>query len=236
MTNKNLLLFGSESQVCKDYVMRYKDCYENIVGIDLPSESSYLKTYLSVDYRSEESFKKIELFLVDQNKTYSHVVFAAGINFLNDSFGITEQEWNMTFDVNVKAALFSLKVSFNYFMKKTAIVLIASQNGVVAHERRIDYGTSKAALIHLAKNLSLDYAKLTDKDIRINTISPSYIKTDNNKELLDSYIGKRLLARIPYHKFISLEDVSNSIHFLLSDYSQSIRGHNLILDNGYTIV
>lgn len=235
MGTNNLLLIGSESHVCQDYVTRYKDHYDHIVGIDFPAESS-LEHYLSVDFRDDRSYEEIERFLADLDKKFSQVVFAAGVNPMNDVFGVTIRDWDTTFDVNVKAALFSLKAAYDYFSYQTALVLIASQNGVVAHSQRIDYGTSKSALIHLAKNLSVDYAKINDKDLRVNTISPSYIKTEDNKDLLDSYFGKRLLARIPYRRFVSLEDVSHSLHFLLGEGSQSIRGQNLILDYGYTIV
>lgn len=236
MVAHNLLVIGSESHVCKDYIARYKDTYNDIVGIDFPIKSSYLENYLSVDFRDDNSYERIEDFLARLGRKFSQVIFASGINYMNDVFGVTIEDWNTTFDVNVKAALFSLKSAYDYFMDKTALVFIASQNGVVAHSQRIDYGTSKSALIHLAKNLSVDYAKITDKDLRVNTISPSYIKTEDNKDLLDSNFGKRLLARIPYGKFVSLEDVSHSIHFLLSDGSQAIRGQNLILDYGYTII
>uniref|UniRef100_UPI0003789EDF SDR family oxidoreductase n=1 Tax=Streptococcus mutans TaxID=1309 RepID=UPI0003789EDF len=50
------------------------------------------------------------------------------------------------------------------------------------------------------------------------------------------YFGQRLRTRIPYRRFVDLEDVSYSIRFLLSDQSKSIRGQNLVLDYGYTIV
>lgn len=236
MVDNKLLVIGSESHVCRDYVTRYKDSYSYIVGIDFPMKSSYLENYLSVDFHDDNSYEKIESFLAHLDKKFSKVIFASGVNYMNDVFGVTIEDWNTTFDVNVKAALFSLKSAYDYFMNKTDFVLIASQNGVVAHSQRIDYGTSKSALIHLAKNLSVDYAKITDKDLRVNTISPSYIKTENNKDLLESNFGKRLLTKIPYRKFVSLEDISYAIHFLLSDGSRAIRGQNLIVDYGYTIV
>ena len=235
MRRNNLLLIGSESHVCQDYVNRYKDTYDTIVGIDFPAESG-LEHYLSVDFREDGSYEKIAHFLADLDKQFSQIVFAVGVNPMNDVVGVTIKDWDTTFDVNVKAALFSLKSAYDYFSPQTAIVLIASQNGVVGHSQRIDYGTSKSALIHLAKNLSVDYAKINDKDIRVNAVSPSYIATEENKDLLDSYFGKRLLARIPYRRFVSLEDVSHSLHFLLGEGSRSMRGQNLILDYGYTIV
>ncbi|MFM1595319.1 SDR family NAD(P)-dependent oxidoreductase [Streptococcus mutans] len=236
MSDKNLLLIGSESYICKDFLERYGDQYNVVVGIDFPKTSENLEHYLSIDFRHNDSFEKIESFLKKLNLSFSNIVFASDINYMNDVFGVTLKDWDATFDTNVKAALFSMKAVYDYLSEKVAIIFIASQNGVIANSQRVDYGPSKSALIHLAKNLSVDYACIDDKDIRVNTISPSYVKTDANKDLLDSYFGQRLRTRIPYRRFVDLEDVSYSIRFLLSDQSKSIRGQNLVLDYGYTIV
>ncbi|MGT2948644.1 SDR family oxidoreductase [Streptococcus devriesei] len=236
MATKNLLLIGSESYVCQDFLERYGHQYNVIAGIDFPKTSERVKNYLSVDFRDDNSFEKIESFLKKLSLNFSHIIFASGINYMNNVFSVTSKDWDATFNVNVKAALFSMKAVYDYLSEKAAVVFIASQEGVVANSMRADHGPSKSALIHLAKNLSVDYSLVEDKDIRVNAISPFYIKTAANSDLLDSYFGQRLQARIPYQKFVDLEDVSHSIQFLLSEQSKSIRGHNLILDYGYTIV
>lgn len=236
MSDGNLLLIGSESQICKGFLKSYSKKFNKIVGIDLPEKSSNLTTYLSVDFRQDISFKKIADFLEDLNLTFSNIVFTPGINYMNDTFGVTLRDWDNTFNINVRAALFSIKAIHRYLSDEASIVLIASQNGVVAHEKRIDYGPAKSALIHLAKNLSIDYARIENKDIRVNTISPSYIMNEGNRDLLSSSFGKRLLTKIPYKKFVTVEDVNQAMYFLLSKNSRAMRGQNLILDYGYTIV
>lgn len=236
MSNGNLLLIGSESQICKGFLKSYSKKFNKIVGIDLPEKSSNLTTYLSVDFRQDISFKKIADFLEDLNLTFSNIIFTPGINYMNDTFGVTLRDWDNTFNINVRAALFSMKAIHRYLSDEASIVLIASQNGVVAHEKRIDYGPAKSALIHLAKNLSIDYARIENKDIRVNTISPSYIINESNRDLLSSSFGKRLLAKIPYKKFVTVEDVNQAMDFLLSKNSRAMRGQNLILDYRYTIV
>ncbi|WP_225360934.1 SDR family NAD(P)-dependent oxidoreductase [Limosilactobacillus reuteri] len=155
---------------------------------------------------------------------------------MNDIFSISSEEWENTYNVNLKSAVFILKELLNYMSNTTSIVLVASQNGVVAHENRIDYGTSKSALIQLAKNLSVDFTHIKNKDIRINCLSPSSIENKNNQPYLKSAAGKKLLQKIPYRKFVTLNDTSNAISFLLSSKSKAMRGQNLILDYGYTIV
>lgn len=90
MSNGNLLLIGSESQICKGFLKSYSKKFNKIVGIDLPEKSSNLTTYLSVDFRQDISFKKIADFLEDLNLTFSNIIFTPGINYMNDTFGVTQ--------------------------------------------------------------------------------------------------------------------------------------------------
>lgn len=165
-----------------------------------------------------------------------HIVHTCGINFQNDIFETTLLMTEKTFRTNTFSLIWILKILFHKFSNKVSVVAIASQNGVVAHEKRIDYGPSKSALIHLVKNLTIDFSILTDKDIKINSISPSYIINDDNADYLSSIEGKKLLKKIPYKKFVNVNDVVHAIEFLLHPNSDAIRGHNLVIDYGYTII
>lgn len=114
-----------------------------------------------------------------------------------------------------------------------SIVFIASQHGVVANFNRVAYCSSKAALIHLSKALALEWAQF---NIRVNCISPTFVETDNNRELLGSVKYKReLLKQIPLNIYAKPEDIAYGIEYLLSDTSKCVTGHNLLLDGGWTI-
>lgn len=236
-THNNLFVIGSESFVATHFIETYNSKFNYIVGIDTkPTSSHDLKAYLQVDFSDDCYIQKLRNFLKKLNVDFSAILFTPGINHMNDIFSVLPEEWEETYSINLKSAVFVLKELLNYMTSTTSIVLIASQNGIIAHEKRIDYGTSKSALIHLAKNLSVDFSTIENKDIRINCVSPSYIENKSNQSLLQSNIGKKLLQKIPYKKFITLQDTSNAIEFLLSSRSKSIRGQNLVLDYGYTII
>ena len=237
MSSNNLFIIGSESFVASHFIQKYSDNFTKIVGIDVKSEPSpLLDNYLQVDFLNDVYISKLHHFLQALNTNFSSILFTPGINYMNDIFSISSEEWENTYNFNLKSAVFILKELLNYMSNTTSIVLVASQNGVVAHENRIDYGTSKSALIQLAKNLSVDFTHIKNKDIRINCLSPSYIENKNNQPYLKSAAGKKLLQKIPYRKFVTLNDTSNAISFLLSSKSKAMRGQNLILDYGYTIV
>lgn len=230
------LLIGCKSSILDDYLKKFDPKIEKTLGIDIFKKDSVLKSnYLSINFKDRDCFTKINNFIKNQNCKINKIVFAVGINYCNDFFSTSLDQWEITFNVNITSFLFTLKNIYEFLDSRTSIVVIASSNGIVGHENRIEYGPSKAALIQLVKNLTIDFSSLKDKNIRINAVSPFYVKTKKNKEYLETYRGRKLVEKIPNKKFVTPEDVLNAIYFLLSDYSEAIRGQNIILDNGFTV-
>ncbi|EQA5472173.1 SDR family oxidoreductase [Enterococcus faecalis] len=236
---KNLLVVGSAGYLGRSYIEKNKEKY-NFWGIDKVKNTScpdFIKQEFIADVTNLNNIRKIRKKLECERIKLDSLLFSVGINPFQSFYSIDEEIWDYTFSVNLKSIVFMIKELYPLFKEQVAIVLIGSQNGVVGHEQRIDYGPSKAALIQLAKNLTLDFEKDQEKDIKVKVVSPSYILNQSNKQLLtESFEGKKLLKKIPLKKFVQLEDVVAAIDFLLSDRSKAIRGQNIIVDYGYTIV
>ncbi|MGX7150812.1 SDR family NAD(P)-dependent oxidoreductase [Enterococcus ureasiticus] len=165
------------------------------------------------------------------------VSILTGLNYAKGLMDIQLHEWDDMFAVNIKGTLFFIQKLLHYMAKKASIVFCSSQNGVVGHENRIGYGESKAALIHLAKNLTVEFAKMKQRDLRVNVVSPSYILNEKTEQYLTSSLqGHCLRAKIPNQTFITNESVTASILFLHQENASGIRGQNLVIDNGMTIV
>lgn len=160
-----------------------------------------------------------------------------GVNYGRGLLDISPEEWDTMFGVNVKGSLFAIRALLPQFAKDVSIVLCGSQNGVVGHEDRIGYGESKAALIHLAKNLTVEFAKMKERDIRVNAVSPSYILNEDTRVMLEETVqGELLRNKIPNRHFIHPECVVSTIQFLHSEGAVGIRGQNIVIDNGMTVV
>jgi NAD(P)-dependent dehydrogenase (short-subunit alcohol dehydrogenase family) len=242
LVRKNVLILGSEGFIGRDLQSRFDREQYRLLCIDKKPKSEdnvsdeEHKMFFQLDITEEKDRERFRLYLEEKDLSIHYVVNLIGINSLSNFFTITEQDWDQTFDTNVKSFVFFLKKIYSFFAEKVSIVNVASQNGVVAHEDRIAYGPSKSALIHLTKNLSIDFLKDKKRDIKVNCVSPSYVKNESNKDLLESHLGRKYLNRIPYKKFVEPKDVSNVIMFLLSDQSDAIRGQNILVDYGYTII
>lgn len=230
------LVIGINSRLGKE-LLKY-DIGNKIIGVDIQQdlESEVSCKYFRIRNDNDSGMSDLIRYLKKGQLLINKIVFLSGVNYMTDFYTVEKKQWMNAYSVNLNYFLFTLKKIYSFFSNKTSIVCIASQNGVVAHEYRLDYSTSKAALIQLVKNLSVDFSQTKEKDIKINCVSPSYILTDDNHLFFQSVFGKKLVDRIPYKRLPKVEDVVHTILFLLSDGSEAIRGQNIIVDYGYTII
>jgi len=234
---KKTLIFGSAGLLARNYVESYPK--NNYLFLDKRNINNFDENNTECfrfDIESNHDQQSLVEYCEKNEVLIEGIIFFQGINFMNNFFSVSSKEWDSTISINVKSIVFTLKYLYPYIADKCSIVVIASQNGVIGHKDRIDYGTSKAALIHLVKNLSIEFSGIKDKDIKINAVSPGYIYADKSKAYLDSPKGEILKNKIPYKKFVLPNDVSNAVHYLMSDESKAIRGQNIILDYGYTLI
>ena len=130
-----------------------------------------------------------------------------------------------------------MKLSSLYRTQLKKIINISSIYGITApnleiyqdpiKESAINYGTIKASLIHLTKELAV---RLADKKIQVNSVSYGGIKGKQSKTFQKNY--SRLS---PQKRMISKNEIFGAIEFLISDDSFSINGQNIVVDGGWTI-
>lgn len=158
----------------------------------------------------------------------------AGINHLTVAENITEDVWDMVVDTNLKGTFFVSKAvaSKSLIQQKGNIVNISSQHGVVGNVERAHYCASKAGIINMTRALALEWAKY---DVRVNSVSPTFILNEKNREILmESSFKRTNMANIPLKRYALPDDVAYATMFLTSKYANMITGHNLLVDGGWT--
>lgn len=148
---------------------------------------------------------------------------------------ITEEEWNNSINLNLKSIFFLIKFLIPPLVKGKgkSIVLISSILSLFASRGTTIYSVSKAGLVSLTRSLSLELAKY---QIRINCISPSYVKTEMIKSLIadkESYLN--ILTKHPMNRIGTVRDISNLTLFLLDSSSSWLTGQNIIIDGGRSV-
>ena len=147
---------------------------------------------------------------------------------------ITEKELHEVFKVNFYSIFFLIQNYRNYLSKlkrKGSVVNVSSIVGEIGFKELSAYASSKGALTSLTKSLA---SELSSEEIRLNSISPGFIKTSFYKKFKKK---KKLynwtLSRIPMNRWGSPEEISKLISFLISDDSSYINGENINVDGGW---
>lgn len=135
---------------------------------------------------------------------------------------MTEQQWDMVINVNLKSAFNLTKAVIPYMMKQRSgsIVNMSSVVGVSGNAGQANYSASKAGMIGLTKSTAKE---LGSRGIRCNAIAPGFIITDMTGALPDD-VRKDWESKIPLKRGGTPDDVANVCTFLASDLAGYVTG------------
>jgi NAD(P)-dependent dehydrogenase (short-subunit alcohol dehydrogenase family) len=139
--------------------------------------------------------------------------------------------WEKTLQVNLTAPLFWTQLAWQRRMKEHggAVINISSVGGLATNPILGVYDVTKAALIHLTKQLA---AELGPK-VRVNAIAPGLIKTDFARVLWEKGRGDQVAQAYPLKRLGEPEDVAAAALYLACDASSGwITGNTIVLDGG----
>ena len=111
-----------------------------------------------------------------------------------------------------------------------AVVDITSISAVRASTLRSAYGTSKAALAHLTKQLAVELASF---GIRVNGVAPGPVETAMAKAVHTPEIRADYHDAIPLNRYGLEEELADAVFFLCSDRASYITGQTLAVDGGF---
>lgn len=155
----------------------------------------------------------------------------AGVLITDALEDITDEEWDRSFDVNVKGTLHMCQEFMPILQKSHGVILNnASINGLhtyIKGKKSYMYASSKAALIQLTRYLAKNYAP----EVRVNAICPGMTKTGlfTNRDF-SRFDDANLLGRMA-----EPEEIAKVAVFLLSDDSSFMTGSVVVADGGETI-
>ena len=157
----------------------------------------------------------------------------AGVNLPRAALDLSPVEWDEVLDTNLRGLFFCSQSVARYMRKRKAgrIINISSAAGLRATDDRAHYGSSKAGLNFLTRNLAFEWAKY---NITVNAIAPTFVKTElSEKTLSDPSLRSYYLGQIPLRRFGTMSDIVNAVKFLASPSSDFITGIVLPVDGGF---
>ena len=153
---------------------------------------------------------------------------AATNPYYGATLGVDEGRFDKTFQVNLRGPLFWCQAAWEMAMrdKPGVIINIASVGGLRAEGALGVYNLTKAALIHLTRQLGGELGPT-----RVVGIAPGLVKTDFASVLVANF-GDSLAASMPLKRLGEPQDIANLATFLASDLASWITGETYVIDGG----
>ncbi len=194
-TEKELLAFGGKA---KGMVSNAADFNDAITTID----------------KVVEEFGRVDI-----------LVNNAGITRDSLLMRMTEDQWDLVININLKSAFNLTKAVQKYMLKQRSgsIINMSSVVGRSGNAGQSNYSASKAGLIGFTKSIAQE---LGSRNIRCNAIAPGFIVTEMTAQLSEE-VRKGWEATIPLRRGGTPEDVANAALFLGSDLSSYVSGQVL---------
>lgn len=153
---------------------------------------------------------------------------AATNPYMGPTLEVDESRYDKTFQVNLRGPLFWCKAAWDAHMKSHpgVIINIASVGGLRAEGFLGVYNLTKAALIHMTRQLAGELGPT-----RVVGIAPGLVKTDFASVLVENF-GERLAAQLPTKRLGEPDDIAHLALFLASDKAGWITGETYVIDGG----
>ncbi|XP_067316291.1 uncharacterized protein zgc:113054 isoform X2 [Pseudorasbora parva] len=160
----------------------------------------------------------------------------AGINENSASEDTSLEEWDQTFNVNLRGTFMCCQAAGRVMLKQGygKIINTASMASlIVPHpQKQLSYNTSKAGVVKLTQTLGTEWI---DRGVRVNCISPGIVDTPLiHSESLEPLV-QRWLSDIPAGRLAQVTDLQAAVVYLASDASDYMTGHNLVIEGGQSL-
>ena len=153
---------------------------------------------------------------------------AATNPYYGPTLGVDEARFDKTFQVNLKGPLYWAREVYEQSMRANpgVIINIASVGGLRTEGALGVYNLTKAALIHMTRQLAHELGPN-----RVVGIAPGLVDTDFAAVLVENF-GDSLSAAMPLKRIGQPEDIANLAVFLASDKASWITGDTYVIDGG----
>ena len=245
LTGKTVLVTGASRGIGKAIAQACAASGADVVlGVRKPSDAAGLVADFKALGRRAMAVKidlpdlaQARISIAEAHRTMGRLdilINNVGLGPENLAYDVSEADFDLTVDVNLKGTFFVSQTVARYMRKDGGgrIINISSQAGSVVLKGESIYCMSKAAINHLTRCLAVEWA--ADR-INVNSVSPTFIHTDATRPALaDPEFQAQVLGHIPLGRIGETSDVTGAVVFLASPAAALITGHDLLVDGGWS--
>ena len=198
------------------------------------STSDNRVTGLACDVCDSEQIERLVTEVIAKHGRIDTLVNVAGVNRRKPSLEITEDDYDLVLDTNLKGA-YQISVAVGRHMvdqRHGSQINITSLNNDRPLTNVAPYAMSKAALGQMTKALALEWG---DQGVRVNGLAPGFILTDLTEKLWsDPNMQAWGKTNTPQRRLGRADDLIGTAIFLASPASAFMTGQILYVDGGFT--
>ena len=205
--------------------------------IDVLRAQGAIADFVQTDVSDEAAVQQAVDFSVARDGRLDVLVNNAAFNVGKPLTETSLDEWNRVMSVNLtgvflmaRAAVRAMLLQYDINGVRGRLVNISSQHGMVASPQDVSYGTSKAGVVYITRQIAVDYAA---EGIICNAVAPGKILTGKTGRAVDPKWLDYSTARTPMPRLGTPADVASAALFLASDEATFITGENLLVDGGW---
>lgn len=242
LEGKTAIITGAARGIGKAIALKYAQEGANIAFTDLAVDDNAKQTEKEIEALGvkAKAYASNAANFEDTHKVVGEIVKDFGrVDILVNNAGITrdglmmrmsEQQWDMVINVNLKSAFNFIHALTPVMMKQKSgsIINMSSVVGLSGNAGQTNYSASKAGMIGLAKSIAKE---LGSRGIRANAICPGFIITEMTGALSDE-VKAKWAEQIPLRRGGTPEDVANVAVFLGSDLSSYVSGQAIPVCGG----
>ena len=205
---------------------------QSIAELNAPDRTGYVVADIS-------DRTAIEVAMAQANASIGRinaVINNAGINVFHTPLDTSDDEWQRSFDVNVKGAWNCCRAALPGLIAAGggAILNIASTHSFTIIPGTFPYPVAKHALLGLTKSLALEFA---GKGVRVNALAPGYVLTQKNLDWWNSFpdpeaARAQTMALHPGGRIATPEEIAMAAVFMISDETPFMTAACLVVDGG----
>lgn len=245
LEGKTAIITGAARGIGKAIALKFAQEGANIAFTDLAIDDNAkqtekeltdlgvkVKAYASNAADFDDTHKVVDEIVKDFGRI-DILVNNAGITRDGLMMRMTEQQWDMVINVNLKSAFNFVHATTPVMMKQKSgsIINMSSVVGLSGNAGQTNYSASKAGMIGLAKSIGKE---LGSRGIRANCICPGFIITEMTG-VLSEEVKQKWAEQIPLKRGGTPEDVANAALFLASDLSSYITGEVIPVTGGMSM-
>ncbi|RPI54126.1 MAG: 3-oxoacyl-[acyl-carrier-protein] reductase [Chloroflexi bacterium] len=172
--------------------------------------------------RAREAFGRVDVLVNNAGTTRDTLIMR-----------MTEEDWDLVIDTNLKGAFNCVKAASRPMVKQRygRIINITSVAGLDGNAGQANYASAKAGLVGLTKTVAKE---LGSRGITCNAVAPGYVPTDLTASLPGDLV-QLAIDRAPLGRAGTVEDIAAAVAYLASDEASFVTGQVLAVDGGLLI-